>query len=233
MSLHIAGKVVVITGAAAPGRSHGAPSCRTRASVVLGHGAWICSIPSPRQSRGRWQAAIAHTDVTVLPRQESDRHGLGRVRQGRRAINNAGLMAIAPMSALQVDEWNNMIDITSGVLNGIAAVLPHFQAQNSAISSISRRCRTKSLQPGRHRLQRNQVCRQRQFQEGLRHELAASGAPSHHHHLAGARGHAIERGSSHSESARPSRSSTRLPFPPCRCARHRVMRSSSRTTEHQ
>lgn len=41
-------------------------------------------------------------------------------------------MAIAPMSATKVDEWNGMTDINiKGVLYGIAAALPIFQKQES------------------------------------------------------------------------------------------------------
>lgn len=47
-------------------------------------------------------------------------------------INNAGIMPIAPMSELRVDEWDKMIDINiKGVLYGIAAALPLFQKQQS------------------------------------------------------------------------------------------------------
>lgn len=47
-------------------------------------------------------------------------------------INNAGIMPIAPMSELRIDEWDNMIDINiKGVLYGIAAVLPLFQKQQA------------------------------------------------------------------------------------------------------
>lgn len=47
-------------------------------------------------------------------------------------INNAGIMPIAPMSEIRVDEWDNMIDINiKGVLYGIAAALPIFQKQES------------------------------------------------------------------------------------------------------
>ncbi|MFH4150890.1 SDR family NAD(P)-dependent oxidoreductase, partial [Acinetobacter baumannii] len=43
-------------------------------------------------------------------------------------VNNAGLMSIAPLSELKVDEWDRMIDINiKGVLYGIAATLPVFQ----------------------------------------------------------------------------------------------------------
>lgn len=45
---------------------------------------------------------------------------------------NAGIMPNAPLSALKVDEWDQMIDINlKGVLNGLAAVLPSFIEQKS------------------------------------------------------------------------------------------------------
>lgn len=47
-------------------------------------------------------------------------------------INNAGFMAIAPISERKTDEWDRMIDTNiKGVLYGIAAVLPVFQRQGS------------------------------------------------------------------------------------------------------
>jgi NADP-dependent 3-hydroxy acid dehydrogenase YdfG len=43
-------------------------------------------------------------------------------------VNNAGLMPLAPMTALKVDEWGRMVDVNiKGVLNGIEAVLPHME----------------------------------------------------------------------------------------------------------
>lgn len=57
-------------------------------------------------------------------------------------INNAGLMAVAPLNETKVDEWERMIDINiKGVLYGIAAALPVFEKQNSGhfinISSVA------------------------------------------------------------------------------------------------
>ncbi|MFV0680055.1 SDR family oxidoreductase [Ottowia sp.] len=47
-------------------------------------------------------------------------------------VNNAGVMPMAPMARLKVDEWDQMIDINvKGVLYGIAAVLPGMLAQKS------------------------------------------------------------------------------------------------------
>ena len=45
-------------------------------------------------------------------------------------VNNAGLMPIAPMAALKVEEWDRMIDVNiKGLLYGVAAVLPIMQKQ--------------------------------------------------------------------------------------------------------
>ncbi|MFC6260145.1 SDR family oxidoreductase [Levilactobacillus fujinensis] len=45
-------------------------------------------------------------------------------------FNNAGIMPSSPISALHVQEWNDMIDINlRGVLNGVAAVMPDFTKQ--------------------------------------------------------------------------------------------------------
>lgn len=55
---------------------------------------------------------------------------------------NAGIMPASNMSELKTEEWNDMIDCNiKGVLNGLAAVLPHFTKQKSghvlATSSIA------------------------------------------------------------------------------------------------
>lgn len=45
-------------------------------------------------------------------------------------INNAGVMPLSRLDALLVDQWDQMIDVNiRGLLNGIAAALPHFQRQ--------------------------------------------------------------------------------------------------------
>jgi NADP-dependent 3-hydroxy acid dehydrogenase YdfG len=47
-------------------------------------------------------------------------------------INNAGVMPLSRLDALLTDEWDRMIDVNvRGLLNGIAATLPHFQRQGS------------------------------------------------------------------------------------------------------
>lgn len=45
-------------------------------------------------------------------------------------VNNAGVMPLSRLDSLLVDEWDQMIDVNiRGLLNGIAAVLPHFSRQ--------------------------------------------------------------------------------------------------------
>lgn len=47
-------------------------------------------------------------------------------------VNDAGVMSIAPLSKLSVEEWDRMIDINvKGVLYAMAAVLPTMQTQKS------------------------------------------------------------------------------------------------------
>jgi NADP-dependent 3-hydroxy acid dehydrogenase YdfG len=47
-------------------------------------------------------------------------------------LNNAGIVPIAPIEALRVEEWDRQIDVNiKGVLYGVAAVLPHMQKQKS------------------------------------------------------------------------------------------------------
>jgi NADP-dependent 3-hydroxy acid dehydrogenase YdfG len=47
-------------------------------------------------------------------------------------VNNAGIMPIAPIGLLKVDEWDRQIDVNvKGVLYGVAAVLPQMLKQKS------------------------------------------------------------------------------------------------------
>lgn len=65
-------------------------------------------------------------------------------------INNAGLMPIRPMSEVNTDEWDAMIDVNlKGTLYGIAAALPRFQAQESGhIINLSSVAGIKVFAPG-------------------------------------------------------------------------------------
>jgi NADP-dependent 3-hydroxy acid dehydrogenase YdfG len=65
-------------------------------------------------------------------------------------INNAGLMPIRPMSEVNTDEWDAMIDVNlKGTLYGIAVALPRFIAQGSGhIISLSSVAGVKVFAPG-------------------------------------------------------------------------------------
>jgi NADP-dependent 3-hydroxy acid dehydrogenase YdfG len=65
-------------------------------------------------------------------------------------INNAGLMPIRPMSEVNTDEWDQMIDVNlKGVLYGIAAALPRFLSQGSGhIINLSSVAGIKVFAPG-------------------------------------------------------------------------------------
>ncbi len=75
---------------------------------------------------GKGKAVYAKTDVTkkeeVKALVDKAVKEFGKIDV---MINNAGLMAIAPLSETKVDEWDQMIDVNiKGVLYGIAAALP-------------------------------------------------------------------------------------------------------------
>lgn len=57
-------------------------------------------------------------------------------------VNNAGVMPLSPLADLKVDEWDRMVDVNiKGVLYGIAAAMPRFQAQGGGhlinVSSVA------------------------------------------------------------------------------------------------
>jgi NADP-dependent 3-hydroxy acid dehydrogenase YdfG len=79
------------------------------------------------------KAAYRVTDVTdraqVDALADAARSEYGRIDV---LISNAGLMPLAPMDELKVDEWETMVDVNlKGVLYGVAAVLPTFRSQQS------------------------------------------------------------------------------------------------------
>jgi NADP-dependent 3-hydroxy acid dehydrogenase YdfG len=135
MSRNIEGKVVVITGAGSGlGESTARHLARLGATVVLGarRKDRLDAIVKNIQADGA-EALGVSTDVTsraqveALVQKAIDTYGSVDV-----LVNNAGIMPIAPLSLLRVDEWNRMIDLNiKGVLYGIAAALPHMKKQKS------------------------------------------------------------------------------------------------------
>ncbi|ELS6682440.1 SDR family oxidoreductase [Salmonella enterica] len=87
-------------------------------------------------------------------------------------VNNAGLMAIAPLSLTKTDEWDRMIDINiKGVLYGIAAALPVFEQQKSGhFINIASVAGIKVFSPGGTVYSGTKFA-VKAISEGLRHEV--------------------------------------------------------------
>jgi NADP-dependent 3-hydroxy acid dehydrogenase YdfG len=132
---NIGDKVVVITGASSGlGESTAKLLARNGAKVVLG-----------ARRKDRIDAAVreilaaggqaAGFAVDVTKRAEVEAFLKGAVDSFGRVdvlVNNAGIMPIAPIHLLKVEEWDRQIDVNiKGVLYGVAAVLPQMQKQKS------------------------------------------------------------------------------------------------------
>jgi NADP-dependent 3-hydroxy acid dehydrogenase YdfG len=143
----ISGKVVAITGASSGiGEAIARRLAALGAAVVLGARRTDRLDGVVREIEAAGGRALAvRTDVT-------DREDVARLvgsaieHFGRLdvLVSNAGVMPLSPLRALLVDEWNQMVDVNlRGVLHGIAAALPVFEAQGSGhfvnVSSVADR----------------------------------------------------------------------------------------------
>jgi NADP-dependent 3-hydroxy acid dehydrogenase YdfG len=131
----IAGKVVVITGASSGiGESTARLLAGRGAKVVLGARRKDRIDAVVRDIRGAGgNAAGFKTDVTQ--RHQVEELVQGALKEHDRIdviVNNSGIMPIAPMAALRVEEWERMIDVNiKGLLYSVAAVLPIMQRQKA------------------------------------------------------------------------------------------------------
>ena len=131
---NIENKVIVITGASSGlGEATARLLAKKGAKVVIGarRTEKLEAIVQDIRAEGG-QAEFIGVDVTKPNEvQALIEKALSAFGQIDVLVNNAGLMSIAPLSELKVDEWDRMIDINiKGVLYGIAATLPVFQKQN-------------------------------------------------------------------------------------------------------
>lgn len=138
-------KVVIITGASSGiGEATARLLASKGAKVVLGarRADRLQQLADEIRAAGG-QAVYEELDVTDLSANERI---VARAKQEFGRVDvvflNAGIMPTAPLSALKVDEWHQTVDINiTGVLNGVAAVLPMFVAQKSghviATSSVA------------------------------------------------------------------------------------------------
>jgi NADP-dependent 3-hydroxy acid dehydrogenase YdfG len=132
---NIAGKIVIITGA-----SSGIGESTAR--LLAGEGAKVVLAARRKDRldslvediRAAGGSAIGFkTDVTERDQVEKlVQNALNEHDWIDVMVNNSGIMQIAPMAALKVEEWDRMIDVNiKGLLYGIAAVLPTMQRQGS------------------------------------------------------------------------------------------------------
>ncbi len=153
MSNGIRDKVVVITGASSGlGEATARYLASKGAAVVLGARRFDrlkTIVADIRAAGGRAEAAA--TDVTrreqVQALVDKAVEAFGQIDV---IVNNAGVMSIAPMSEVNVEEWDRMIDVNiKGVLYGVAAALPIFEQQGFGhLVNISSVAGIKVFSPG-------------------------------------------------------------------------------------
>jgi NADP-dependent 3-hydroxy acid dehydrogenase YdfG len=172
---NITDKVVVITGASSGiGESTARLLAREGAKVVLGARRKDRIDALVREISASSGKAVGFP-VDVTKRSEVEAFVKGAIESFGRVdviVNNAGIMPIAPMEALKVEEWDRQIDVNiKGVLYGVAAVLPQMQKQKGGhIINIASGIGIKVFAPG------GGVCSAvkaavRTLTEGLRIEL--------------------------------------------------------------
>ena len=138
-------RIVLITGASSGiGETTARVLAERGATVVLGarRAERLQALAEEITARGgeayaRALDVTSREDVQAFVDDALSRHGRIDV-----LVNNAGVMPLAPLSALKTDEWDTMIDVNiRGVLHGIAAVLPRMEAQGHGhvvnVSSIA------------------------------------------------------------------------------------------------
>ncbi|CAJ0715026.1 putative oxidoreductase [Ralstonia edaphis] len=131
----ITNKVVVITGASSGlGEATARLLAKRGARLVLGARRLdrLEKLATDITAAGGEAIAVA-TDVAKRADVEHlIKVGLDRFGRVDVLVNNAGIMPMAAMSKLEVDEWDQMIDVNiKGVLYGIAAALPSMRANKS------------------------------------------------------------------------------------------------------
>jgi NADP-dependent 3-hydroxy acid dehydrogenase YdfG len=175
MSQGIQNKVVVITGASSGlGEATARHLAKQGAKVVLAARRIDRLQAIVQEIKAAGGQAMAHA-IDVTRREDLSalvEAAVATFGQVDVMINNAGLMAISPISELRVDEWDRMIDINvKGVLYGIAAALPVFEAQGFGhFINISSVAGIKVFSPGGSVYSGTKYA-VRAISDGLRHEV--------------------------------------------------------------
>jgi NADP-dependent 3-hydroxy acid dehydrogenase YdfG len=135
MTYDFSGRVVVITGASSgSGEATARHLAKLGATVVLGARRTdrIEALAAELNAAGGKALAVTtdvvkQADVTNLV--DTAVRAFGRIDV---MLNNAGIMPLAPLESLLVNEWDQMIDINmKGTLYGFAAAFPRMKAQKS------------------------------------------------------------------------------------------------------
>ncbi|AHN29454.1 oxidoreductase, short-chain dehydrogenase/reductase family [Snodgrassella alvi wkB2] len=133
--MSVQNKVVIITGASSGiGAATARLLARNGAKVVLAaRREQQLQLLQQEITQSGGQAVYQVTDVRQPEQLQTLVELAQKHFQGVDVIfNNAGIMPNSPISAVQTQQWNDMIDINlKGVLNGIAAVMPIFTKQKS------------------------------------------------------------------------------------------------------
>ncbi|MFJ6081485.1 SDR family oxidoreductase [Streptomyces sp. NPDC092369] len=128
-------KIVIVTGA-----SSGIGAATARHLAEAGHHVVLGARRTERLALLTKELREAGHSVEHAELDVTDRDGVRAfvdavlARHGRVdvLVNNAGVMPLAPLAALRVAEWDQMIDVNlRGVLYGIAAVLPSMLERHS------------------------------------------------------------------------------------------------------
>lgn len=145
MNNNIENKVIVITGASSGmGEAAAKHLSELGAVVILGarRADRIQKLADEINNKGGKALAVA-TDVTQYEQVkaviDAAVKNYGHIDV---LLNNAGIMPQGLLEKLQIDEWNQMIDVNiKGVLYGIAAALPYMKEQKSGhiinVSSVA------------------------------------------------------------------------------------------------
>jgi NADP-dependent 3-hydroxy acid dehydrogenase YdfG len=141
----VEGKVVVVTGASSGiGEATARLLAARGARVVLGARRADRLEKIVGEIRSAGGQTLAHS-VDVTKREEVKALVDAAVAHFGRIdvlVSNAGYMPLSPLAADKVEEWERTIQVNvMGVLYGISAALPHFQAQGSGhlinVSSVA------------------------------------------------------------------------------------------------
>jgi NADP-dependent 3-hydroxy acid dehydrogenase YdfG len=126
------GKTILVTGASSGiGEATVRELAATGASLFIGarRGDRLQALAAELGPKVDWRELDVADAGSFIAFADAAEARFGRIDA---LVNNAGVMPLSPLAALKTDEWKRMIDVNiHGVLNGIAAVLPRFVANEA------------------------------------------------------------------------------------------------------